>query len=221
MILKYCDKCKVSVRGNREHCPLCNAVLHGEAEPSGFPRLPNEHKKHKLWISILALSSVSACIICLLLNFLFRKHGQWSLFVLGGVVCMWMTLGLALYKQRNIPKTMVWEVFLVGLLSVLWDYFTGWWGWSINYVLPIVSMGVMVVLVFLSRLFHVAAGSLIVYLLVDALMGVIQLVLLLTGCITVPLPSLLCVGVSTVMLAAMLIFRGRKVREELRRRLHL
>jgi hypothetical protein len=100
----------------------------------------------------------------LLLNFLFRSRGLWSLFVLGGVACMWMTLGLALYKERNIPKTMVWEVFLIAVLCVLWDYFTGWRGWSINYVLPIVSMGVMVVLVFTCRLFHVAAGSLIVYL---------------------------------------------------------
>ncbi|MCH3972455.1 MAG: DUF6320 domain-containing protein [Oscillospiraceae bacterium] len=219
--MKYCEKCGISVRGEREHCPLCNAVLHGEAEPGGFPKLPNVRREHRLWLSILALSSVAACIVCLLLNFLFRSRGLWSLFVLGGVACMWMTLGLALYKERNIPKTMVWEVFLIAVLCVLWDYFTGWRGWSINYVLPIVSMGVMVVLVFTCRLFHVAAGSLIVYLMVDALMGVVQLVLLLTGCITVPLPSLLCVGVSAVMLAAMLIFRGKKVSEELSRRFHV
>ncbi|MDD3260736.1 MAG: DUF6320 domain-containing protein [Oscillospiraceae bacterium] len=219
--MKYCEKCGISVRGEREHCPLCNAMLHGEAEPGGFSKLPNVRREHRLWLSILALSSVAACIVCLLLNFLFRSRGLWSLFVLGGVACMWMTLGLALYKERNIPKTMVWEVFLIAVLCVLWDYFTGWRGWSINYVLPIVSMGVMVVLVFTCRLFHVAAGSLIVYLMVDALMGVVQLVLLLTGCITVPLPSLLCVGVSAVMLAAMLIFRGKKVSEELSRRFHV
>lgn len=219
--MKYCEKCKVSVRGDRERCPLCNAVLQGEPEPGGFPELPDGHRQRRLWISILALASVSACIVCLLLNFLNRQYGPWSLFVLGGVLCMWLTLGLALYKQRNVPKTLVWEVFLVSALSVLWDYVTGWHAWSINFVIPIVCMGAMVTLVFMFRLFSVPSGSLIVYLLVDALLGIVQLMLLLTGCITVLLPSLLCVGVSLMMLAAMLIFRGRHVKEELRRRLHL
>ena len=36
--MKYCEKCKVSVRGNAERCPLCNAVLTGDPEPGGFPK---------------------------------------------------------------------------------------------------------------------------------------------------------------------------------------
>lgn len=219
--MKYCEKCGVSVRGEKERCPLCNAVLQGEPEASGFPELPNEHKRRRLWISILALVSVTACVVCLLLNFMFRERGPWSLFVLGGTLCMWVMLGIALHKQRNIPKTLVWEVFIATLLCVWWDHFTGWNRWSINFVMPIICMGAMVTLVFMFRLFHVPSGSLIVYLLVDFLLGVVQMVLLLSGWITVPLPSLLCVGVSLIMLAAMLIFRGRHVREELRRRLHM
>ena len=219
--MKYCEKCKVSVRGDRKRCPLCNAVLVGEAVPGGFPQLPNGMHRRRLWTSILALVSVAACVVCLLLNYLHRESGLWSLFVLGGVLCMWLTLGLALYKQRNVPKTLVWEVFLVSALSVVWDYATDWRAWSINYVIPIVCMGAMVTLVFMFRLFNVSSGSLIVYLLVDALLGILQMVLLLTGFITVPLPSILCVGLSLIMLAAMLIFKGRNVKKELRRRLHM
>lgn len=219
--MKYCEKCRVSVRGGRERCPLCNAVLQGEQEPGGFPILPDEHRRRRLWTSILALVSVAACVICLLLNFVFRQDGLWSLFVLGGVLCMWIMLGIALHKQRNIPKTLVWEVFVVSLLCVFWDSCTGRKGWSINFVMPIICMGAMVTLVFMFRLFHVPSGSLIVYLLVDFLLGVVQLLLLLFGWITVQLPSLLCVGLSLIMLAAMLIFRGKQVKEELKRRLHM
>lgn len=219
--MKYCEKCRVSVRGARERCPLCNAVLEGEAEPGGFPVLPDSCRKRRIWTSILALVSVAACVVCMLLNFMFRENGLWSLFVLSGVACLWIMLGVALRKQRNIPKTLIWEVFVGSVLCVCWDAGTGRQGWSINFVIPIICMCAMVTLVVTFRLFHVSAGSLIVYLLVDFLLGVLQLVLLLSGWITVPLPSLLCVGMSLIMLAAMLIFRGRQVQEELRRRLHL
>ena len=219
--MKYCEKCKVSVRGNAERCPLCNAVLTGDPEPGGFPHLLDHHRQRKLWLSILALASVVGCVICALINFLLRDSGVWCLFVVSGVICIWLTLGLVIYKRRNIPKTLVCEVFLVSLLAVLWDVGTGWHGWSIDYVIPIVCMGVMVTLCVFARLFRVPSGSFIVYILVDALLGILQLVLLSLNLIRVPLPSLLSIGLCIVTIAALFIFRGQNAREELKRRLHL
>lgn len=219
--MKYCEKCRVSVRGDRARCPLCNAVLHGDPEPSGFPSLPDESKRRRLWISIAALASVTVCVVCLLLNYLNRKGGFWSLPVVCGVVCAWLMLGIALFKKQNIPKTLMWEVFAASVLSIVWDHQIGWRGWSINYVIPVVCMGAMVTLVVLSLVGHLHPQSLIVYLLTDLLLGIVQTVLLFTGWVTALLPSVLCVGVSAVTLAAMLIFHGRQVWEELQRRLHM
>lgn len=219
--MKFCEKCKVSVRGDHERCPLCNGVLSGAPVPSGFPRLQNLHKERKAWMSILALASVAGVVACMVINFLLPQGGPWSLFVLGGVACMWLTLGLVMYKRRNIPKTLVWEVFLVSALAVVWDLSTGWRGWSIDYVMPIVCMGVMVTLSVFARLFRVPSGSFIVYICVDALLGVIQLALLLTRLVTVPLPSLLSTGLCIVTIAALFLFRGKNAKEELKRRLHL
>ena len=218
--MKYCENCKISVRGTYSHCPLCNAVLTGEAEESAFPALESHHKRRKLWLSILALASVAGCVVCGTINFLLQGM-PWSLFVFAGVACFWLTFSLAIYKGRNIPKTLVWEGFLVSALAVVWDLGTGWHAWSIEYVLPIVCMGVMVTLSIFARLYRVPSGSFIVYICLDALLGIVQLVLLFTGLVEVPLPSLLSIGLCVVTLAALFLFRGRNAKEELRRRLHL
>ena len=82
-------------------------------------------------------------------------------------------------------------------------------------------MGVMVTLSIFARLYRVPSGSFIVYICLDALLGIVQLVLLFTGLVEVPLPSLLSIGLCVVTLAALFLFRGRNAKEELRRRLHL
>ena len=138
--MKYCAKCKVTVTGAGTRCPLCQGGLQENGEPDVrgaiFPNIPDTLHKHSLFFRILILVSVAAVVICGVINLILPEHGWWSLFVLAGVVCGWISLAVAFHYRRNVPKSILYQVVVVCVLTTLWDYWTGWHGWSIDYVIP-------------------------------------------------------------------------------------
>ena len=46
----------------------------------------------------------------------------------------WLSLALAVRKRKNIPKGMLYQVALLSIICMIWDFATGWNGWSIDYV---------------------------------------------------------------------------------------
>ena len=91
--MKYCEKCKVYVPSDREHCPLCQSILTEEDanrsypgyDDEIFPYLPTIYHRHNLLIRLSLFLSIAVCVICLTLNLLIWPQRWWSLFVLAGV----------------------------------------------------------------------------------------------------------------------------------------
>ena len=128
-----------------------------------FPRIPDTLHKHSLFFRILILVSVVAAVTCVVINLILPQHGWWSLFVLAGLACAWISLTVAFHYRRNVPKSILYQVVVVCVLTVLWDYSTGWHGWSIDYVIPITCVVAMLVLAITARVFKLNLGSFIVY----------------------------------------------------------
>lgn len=223
--MKYCVKCKLSVAGEPSQCPLCQGVLSERGEPDTrgeiFPVIPSVLRRHSLFFRILMMVSVAAAVICLIVNLILPQHGWWSLFVLAGLACGWISLTVAIHYRRNIPKSMLYQIVVVSALAWLWDYFTGWRGWSIDYVIPIMCVVAMLVLAVTARVFKLNLGSFIIYITIAALFGIVPVVFYARGMLTVVYPSLICVAGSVISLAALMIFEGENMRAELKRRLHL
>ena len=153
--MRICDACHVHVRGSMERCPLCGAKLRGEKEENVFPRLQMYDHMYRKIMRIFLFLSVIAVIVCLAANRVFVPDLFWSMFVLAGVVSFWISLYAAWKKKRNIPKGILWEMTVISILAVAWDMGTGWHGWSVDFILPIlctVSIGMMVVMARFLRL---------------------------------------------------------------------
>ena len=58
-------------------------------------------------------------------------------------------------------------------------------------------------------------------LILNILLGLIPLILLLTGAVHTVYPSLVCVVVSVIYLSALILFAGNALKEEWIRRMHL
>lgn len=222
--MKYCAKCKTSVTGNASVCPLCQGVLQEQGEPdvrgNVFPWIPDVLHKHSLFFRILILVSVVAAVVCVVINLILPQHGWWSLFVLAGLACAWISLAVAFRYRRNIPKSVLYQVVVVSVLATLWDYFMGWRGWSIDYVIPITCVVAMMVLAITARVFKLNLGSFIVYFTIAALFAIVPVVFYVRGMLKVVYPSLICVAGSIISLAALMLFEGDNMRKELKRRLH-
>ena len=61
----------------------------------------------------------------------------------------------------------------------------------------------------------------LIYFALDGLFGIVPIIFFLTGCLNVLYPSLICVAVSVISLAALAVFAGENMLAELKRRLHL
>lgn len=221
--MKFCIKCGTSVTGHRKTCPLCQGPLTGEAEPGGevFPVIPGVYQQHDLFFRILMFASIAAGIIALAVNLMLPASGWWSLFVLLGIACAWVSTALAVRKRHNIAKGMMYEVAAASVLSVLWDWVTGWHGWSIDYVIPCTCLAVMACLAVLYRVLNIPVRDYLIYFTLNAVFGIIPIIFYFTGRLIVIYPSLICTAVSLISLVALVIFQGEAMRAELKRRLHI
>ncbi len=218
--MKYCPACKVSVTGYGACCPLCQGELRGEGEPSPFPTIETT-RTHKLFLRLLVFISLVSVLICVIVDHLIPTTVAWSWFVVAGVACVWLSLGIALRKRRDLLKNISWQAFVISMLSIGWDVFTRWRGWSVNYVVPCVFLVMMLLTPLLARILRLPRSAYLVYFCLVAGFGLIPAIFLLTGLVTVPLPSLLSVGASLISLVAMCVFSGPVLLEELHRRFHL
>ena len=131
--MKYCDKCKVSVISSADKCPLCQGIIEEGPADDVFPYVPTIYKKYHFFFRLLVFVSAMISGLCIFINALFPTEVYWSLFVLAAFACLLLLLRISIGNYKNIPKTILWLVVAISLLSLLWDYFTGWHGWSITY----------------------------------------------------------------------------------------
>ncbi len=143
--MKYCEKCKVSVPNPKQRCPLCQGMLTGGdgTETETFPNIPTIYRQYSLYFRLMILGSVAAGVISVMINMLLPDSGWWSLFVVGGLVCMWIPLWTAVRKRSNISKNILYQVVVLSLLLCGWDGFTGWHRWSVNFAIPALCISAM------------------------------------------------------------------------------
>ena len=221
--MQSCSNCKVSLKGNNKVCPLCGSMIHenAEIEEEVFPHIPTIFQEFNLFIRTMILFSISAVVISVAINALFTKESRWSLLVVASILCMWVSLIIIIRKKNNIPKTIVWQVALIAILSVLWDYSMGWRGWSIDYVLPSVCVGAMIVMAIAAKLLKLGVRDLIIYLFVDGIFGFVPIIFLLFGGLHVWFPSVICVATSAISLSAIILYEGENMKAELNKRMHI
>lgn len=222
-VMQKCDKCKITLQGDYRVCPLCGSIVQSNEESSEdvFPYIPTIYQEFNIFIRILIFLSIAAVVISFAINVMFTGDSRWSLLVAAGIACMWLSLFIIIRKKNNIPKTILWQVFLFGILSVLWDSSMGWRGWSIDYVIPSICVGAMIVMAIAAKLLKTEVRDLIVYLMVDVLFGFIPIIFILFGYLNVTFPSVICVATSAISLAALIIFEGDNMKSELNKRMHI
>ena len=222
--MKTCEKCGVTIGAERTFCPLCQGKLSGEAEPGQeeiFPNLPSYYRQYHLFFRILIFSSITAGAVSLLINILLPTKIWWSLIVIAGIACMWLILATAIKKRHNITKGVLYLAVILCICVGVIDYLTGFYRWSVNYVIPVLFLFAMFAIVILARVLHSRPEDYLIYLIVNGLFGLIPLLFLLTGWATFRWPSLCCILVSFLSLAGIFVFSKMDPKAELKKRLHI
>ena len=221
--MQHCDHCRIEVLETRDTCPLCGNVLPEVAEDERvltFPTVPSYLKSHTK-LKVLIFVSIVMVVISFTIYFIFPVDINWPVLFLLGLSSIWVDMIFLIQKRFHIPKKIVWQVAIISLLSIFWDWNTGWRGWSLNYVIPILCITAILLMYSIAIIMKLGNRDYITYALIAALFGIIPVLFLLFDWVTVDYPSIISIAVSTIFLSAIFILQGSSIRSEFGKRMHL
>lgn len=226
--MKHCPHCGVDVGGAHEYCPLCQNALVGEAEARHWPAPRGINRRKLLAFQLICFLSLAAVLVCCVLDFVMfdAPHRHWSIpvvvYVLAG-----LDLVRVLFRGRYNGPSLSFRVLVgVSLLAMYTDWFFGLGGVSVDFLVPVLCGGSMLLNFLFAFVNTRFTANALVYLLLNIAIGVMPYVLLLFNISTGRLdqrsiPWIVCLLISLITFLGLVIFKGRTLKEELHKRWHL
>lgn len=221
--MQHCPYCQVNIAGDKRQCPLCGGQLAGTPDPNSevFPVALKPRFSTGFVLKLLSLIAIVVSAVSILINYGLKSDIWWSAFVVLGAASVWVAAAVGIAYRRDITQNIAWQVLLISGLSIFWDHWTGYRGWSVDFVFPSVCAVGLLSMLLLAVLLKLPIRAFASSFIFCAIAGIIPFVLVLFGKVQIILPSLICTGISVVLLAAFLIFRFQTIKNELQRRFHI
>ena len=146
---------------------------------------------------------------------------NWSWFAIAGCTCAWLVVSVAYKKRRNILKNEMLQLILVTLLGVGWDLYTGWHGWSLDFLFPFGALAVLGSIPVIAKVRHLEQEEYLFYLIQAAMAGCIPIVLVWLNLIRFVYLSVICSGISFLVLTGLMIFQKKDTFREFHKKLRM
>jgi hypothetical protein len=196
--------------------------LAGDAEPEVFPVIPPPSASFKRLIRFIALGTIAVAVISVAVDISVPTGNVWwSLFVIAGLASLWLSFLTINRQWWNIPKNIFLQLFVISILVLLWDFFTGFNKWSIDFVIPILFSCSMIALAVFAKVRKLKVEDYIIFLVIISVISIFSLLLIIFHAVSIIYPSVICFAISIISLAFLLLFEGRSLVHELQRRMHL
>ena len=207
--MQYCPKCKVHIRGNKRCCPLCEGSLTGSPSDPAFPALEQRRFSFSLIFKVCLFLFVIVEVVMMMINIM--THFQYHL---PGLIMMWapfvlLDLGVAFYYRGNIIKLISGQAYVLMAVCFLIDRHNGHLSWSIQWVIPATLLSLTIVTIIIGYAVGLRMVDYMIYLALDVLLSVLQLIPVYLGINTMPYAAVISVGVMIVIAAFVVIFRSR------------
>ena len=213
--MQQCGKCKIRIRGDKERCPLCEGVLTGEPERQGFPVIP---RKRSSLLAILRFSLVLyiAFLAAMgVLSYILKDTPGWMILAILATTVGMIDLVLTLYYRNNLLRLVTIEIYLAMLIVLMVDIFTGYPMWSMIWVFPALFLVLPITTIAIGRGTKMHISEYILYLLFNVVAATAcQVLFILAGWNTFPLPAVCSIAIHLVLFLAVVIFNHRAFRGE-------
>lgn len=220
--MSKCRQCNIEVLDETERCPLCNTVLDETVEMENmYPDIRIKTRKLVFFSRVYLFLAVVIEII--LINVCMLSEVQSLVYIIGGLILLfgyivikYAILGTSGYIAKTVVLTVIAVIMLVAI-----DFFVGYDGWSVNYVLP---SGILLIDVGILALMVINRKNWQSYLMLQIFMVIcsgVAVVMNAFQIITEPIVSIIALNVSVILLLGTVIVGGRRSRVELKRRFHI
>lgn len=189
--------------------------IHVTEQENDFPGC--QEKKLGL-MQIFTFLCIAVVVISWVVNLMLPKGFLWAGFASGGVLCAWLFVMVGYKKRRNLLKNGMWQLLLLSVAGLLWDLMTGWRGWSVDFLIPLGSLVILAAMLVVAKVCRLEENEYLFYLVQIGVFGCIPGILLAVGAVQIRYPSLICSGVSILLLAGMVVFRGRSLLREIKKK---
>ncbi len=206
--MQECKKCKITIRGNKKCCPLCQGRLSGEPEDAAFPvikRLPlTTDAVFRIATFLAVLAEIALGMICFV-------NGAWIpgveiamviiLFALGD-------LGVAIYFRGNMIKLITVQAYIImAAVIVLNNRLITAIPWAIMWVIPLMFIALMVTTLVIARFGGLVLRDIMIYVVFDVLMATLQMIPIHKGTNPFPIPAAVSIAIMFAIAAFVIIFR--------------
>lgn len=193
-----------------------------EEEKNEFPGYKREEKEtgkkiFQIFSFLCIVIAVSSCM----LNYILNKKISYAGFITAGCFCTWLVVTVGYKKRRNLLKNSMWQLVIVSIIAILWDYWTGFRGWSVDLLIPLASMVVLCSVPVIAKIRHLEQEEYLFYFVQISVYGLIPFLLLLFGIVKLPYPSVICSGISFLSLIWIVIFRGKELIQEVHKKFRM
>lgn len=234
--MSYCVNCGVELDKTCEVCPLCHTKVINPKQPADrhspkpFPSLKGAAdpvRRSDITILTTVVFATTA-IVCGLLNLFFLRYGRWSLYVIGACIALWIFFLPVFFPSKLNPYI---SLGLDGFSMAMYFGLIAWLhpgkGWYLHLALPVTALVTLLFLVFafFLRFLHSSILALAAVVIGEtALLSVSIELLIHWHCRHAPFLSWSAVVLTCCIIidgALITILRRTRLRNEIRRRMHI
>ena len=213
--MQICPKCKIEIRGKKRCCPLCQGQLkevEGEKSAS-FPTLKKKKISHITFIKMCTFLFVATEIVFATINIM--TGGVYSFFgpLMLGFLAGWVTILTTMYLRNNILKVVTWEGIVAIVVDIYIDYMTGFYGWSVEWMVPMTLIGLAIATIIIALVQKLRLDEYIYYIIFDLAMALGQIYFIKKGMNKLPWPAGISIMCYLILIAAVVIFRFRDLKK--------
>lgn len=217
-----CPDCEADVEGLWQRCPLCRAPLAGDPEErhEAYPAAPLRYSRRQLGRTLLLLSVLaivsSFAVQALFPNLMAPVRTVWL-----SVAVLWLVAIAVVQRRRNVGGLVAWLLVLLSLAAWVWNQFDGPAQWATTWAIPAICLAANVTLAVVVWIIRLNASEHLAKAVLVGLIGMVPGLFVIFGWVTTALPSLICVGLSALLIILMFAIRPRQLTSALLRRLHV
>ncbi len=212
--MQVCNKCNIRIRGRKECCPLCQGKLNETEgdENLAFPILEKRKITSITFLKVCTFISIVALIVFGTVNIMTNGAFPFIGPVILGVIVAWIDIVATMYLRNNIIKVITFEVLVAIVVDFYVDMRTGFYGWSVNWMIPMTLIGLAIATIITANIMGLRLDEYILYIVFDFVMALLQIICIKNGMNTLPWPAASSIMFYLILIAALVIFRFRDLK---------
>lgn len=216
--MRHCDKCDVDIADEINNCPLCGRDISNENTEQSFLCYPD----NKVWknrrntiINILFWTSIIGMIISIFVELLIFHKVHYNWYVITGVALFILCFIMPMKFRWSFSAVSLIDGLTICAYILFLEFFTNSFGWGLNFVIPLFILFMSLYSTFIIILRNYYRGyEFVVCLLTFAILSIVVFLYNLLSNLVV-WPSLVAFLTSVTCFVGFLIFRFKKVKNEL------